>query len=237
MIAIPALDLREGACVQLVGGDYNQERVRLQDPIQALRTWEQCGFTRAHIVDLDAATDHGSNAATVAAMLGATSLELQIGGGLRTAASIRTILVAGARYAVIGTRALEDLRWLERVASEHPNTLIVAADVKGSSVVTRGWQHTLERDLLEVLALLNELPLAGVLVTAVHVEGQLRGPDLALAERVSAKSAWPVLMAGGIASLNDLAELAQRGVAGAIVGMALYTGALEPRAVAQEFAA
>jgi phosphoribosylformimino-5-aminoimidazole carboxamide ribotide isomerase len=237
VIAIPALDLRDGACVQLVGGDYSQERVRLNDPLQALRTWEQCGFTRAHIVDLDAATEQGSNAATVASMLGATKLELQVGGGLRTEDSIRSVLAAGARYAVLGTRAIEDPQWLVEIASACPNAIIVAADVRGGHIVTRGWKRALPRDVVDLLTALNELPLAGVLVTAVHVEGQLRGPDLALAERVTSTSRWPVLMAGGIASLRDLTDLAERGVAGAIIGMALYTGALEPRAVAQEFAA
>lgn len=237
MIAIPALDLREGACVQLVGGDYSDERVRLRDPVQALEAWERCGFTRAHIVDLDAATERGSNAEIVRELLSATSLELQIGGGLRTDDSVAAVFAAGARYAVVGTRAVEDPEWLARITSAYPGAVIVAADVREGIVVCRGWNRSIARDVLAVIADLNALPLAAVLVTAVHVEGQMRGPDLALAERVIASSEWPILVAGGVASLRDLTALAERGATGAIIGMALYTGALDPRAVAQEFAA
>ncbi len=237
MIAIPALDLREGACVQLVGGEYGAERVRLHDPVRVLQMWEDCGFTRAHIVDLDAATERGSNAALVRDLVGATSLETQVGGGVRNDESITAMLAAGARYAVLGTRAVEDPQWLERVAQRHPGAIIVAADVKDDVVVSRGWKHAIARDVLDIIAELNTLPLAGVLVTAVHVEGQMRGPDLGLTERVVLASRWPALVAGGAASLADLNALAERGAAGAIVGMALYTGALDPRAIAEEFAA
>ncbi len=237
MIAIPALDVREGACVQLVGGEYTAERVRLHDPVRVLRMWEECGFTRAHIVDLDAATERGSNAALVRDLVGATSLETQVGGGVRSDESIIAILAAGARYVVLGTRAVEDPQWLEQVAQRHPSTIIVAADVKDDMVVCRGWQHAISRDVVEIIAELNTLPLAGVLVTAVHVEGQMRGPDLGLTERVARASRWPTLVAGGVASLRDLNALAERGAAGAIVGMALYTGALDARAIAKEFAA
>jgi len=237
MIVIPALDLRDGACVQLVGGEYDAERVRLSDPVGVLRTWQRCGFTRAHVVDLDAATGRGSNAPVVAALLEATSLDVQVGGGLRSDHGVRAMLDAGARYAVLGTRAVEEPDWLREVAQRHPGSLIVAVDVKDDAVVAGGWTRTVARDLLEIIAHVNTLPLAGVLVTAVHVEGQLCGPDLSLAARVAAVSKWPVLVAGGVASLRDLNALASCGAAAAVVGMALYTGRLDPRTIAQEFAA
>ncbi|MEW5919071.1 MAG: HisA/HisF-related TIM barrel protein, partial [Gemmatimonadota bacterium] len=115
--------------------------------------------------------------------------------------------------------------------------IVVAVDVRGREVVCGGWTRSLARDVAEVLLEVNALPLAGVLVTGVHVEGQMRGPDLSLAELVANTSRAPTFAAGGIASLSDLTALAERGVAGAIIGMALYTGALDARTVAQEFAA
>ncbi len=236
MIAIPALDLREGACVQLVGGEYDAERVRLNDPRRVLQEWERCGFARAHIVDLDAATERGSNAGLFSTLLGATKLEVQVGGGVRSDESVRALLDDGARYVVLGTRALEDQPWLDRMARAHAGKVIVAVDVRNDVVVCRGWQQAVARDL-DIIAELNTLPLGGILVTAVHVEGQMRGPDLALSERVIAVSKWPVLIAGGIASLSDLTALADRGVDAAVIGMALYTGALDPRMLAEEFAA
>jgi phosphoribosylformimino-5-aminoimidazole carboxamide ribotide isomerase len=237
VIAIPALDLREGACVQLVGGDYRAERVRRDDPAAVLEEWVRCGFVRAHLIDLDAATERGSNASLVGTLIGATALEVQVGGGVRTLQHVQTLIEAGARYVVLGTRALEDPTWLAEVTHAFPGKMIVAADVRDRAVVSHGWQRTLSRELVDIISELNELPLAGVLVTAVHREGRMQGPDLVLAEDVAAACAWPTYVAGGIRSLSDLNALAQRGVAGAIIGMALYTGALDPRAVAQEFAA
>jgi phosphoribosylformimino-5-aminoimidazole carboxamide ribotide isomerase len=237
VIAIPAIDLREGACVQLIGGDYSAERVRLSDPLAVLRGWEECGFTRAHIVDLDAATGRGSNSGIVRQIAEGATIELQVGGGVRSDERVRDLFALGARFVVVGTRALEDPVWLEKIALNAPHGVIVAVDVRGRDVVCAGWMRSLSRNVADVLTELNALPLAGILVTAVHVEGQMRGPDLALAEVVAETSRAPAFAAGGIGSLSDLAALAERGIAGAIIGMALYTGALDPRAVAQEFAA
>jgi phosphoribosylformimino-5-aminoimidazole carboxamide ribotide isomerase len=237
VIAIPAIDLREGACVQLVGGEYTAERVRLSDPLAVLRRWEECGFTRAHIVDLDAATGRGSNASIVRQLAESSSIELQVGGGVHSDERIRDLFALGTRFVVIGTRALEDPIWLQQSAANAPNTIIVAVDVRGRDVVCAGWTRSLSRDVADVITELNALPLAGILVTGVHVEGRMQGPDLALAELVAKTSRAPSFAAGGIGSLRDLTALAQRGVAGAIIGMALYTGALDPRTVAQEFAA
>ena len=109
MIAIPAVDLREGACVQLVGGEYAQERVRLADPAAVAREWVRLGFARLHVVDLDAALGKGNNLAIVREILREGGADVQVGGGLRTTDAVDDILNEGARYAIVGTRALEDL--------------------------------------------------------------------------------------------------------------------------------
>lgn len=237
MIAIPALDLRDGASVQLVGGDYAKERVRESEPVSTLLRWQRYGFVRTHIVDLDAATGRGTNASLVRELIAGTTMQTQVGGGLRLDTQIAAVFRAGARYAILGTRALEEPLWLERVANTYPEKIIVAADVRGRSVVSNGWQRTLGRDVCDVVAKLNALPLAGVLVTAVHREGQQQGCDLALVEDICARATLPVYAAGGIASMDDLCALADLGVAGAVIGMALHTGALDPSVVAREFAA
>jgi phosphoribosylformimino-5-aminoimidazole carboxamide ribotide isomerase len=237
MIAIPAVDLREGACVQLVGGSYADERVRLSDPVSVARGWPQMGFRRLHVVDLDAATGAGSNWKVVEAILREDSAEVQVGGGVRSTEMVEQILTAGAERVVVGTRALEDPDWLAEVASLHPGLVIVAADVRDRRVVTRGWTRTLPLDILDVVEELNALPLGGLLVTAVHLEGQLRGTDLALMEDVAATSHFPVIAAGGVTTMDDLHALERRGVQAAVIGMALYTGALDARAVAMEFGA
>jgi phosphoribosylformimino-5-aminoimidazole carboxamide ribotide isomerase len=236
MIAIPAIDLRDGACVQLVGGSYAQERVRIDNPVRVAQVWEQLGFRQLHIVDLDAALGRGSNAGVVTDILAATRAEAQVGGGVRDEDDVERVLDDGAHRVIVGTRALEDPGWLESVADRFPRRLVVAADVRERRVVTRGWVRTLPRDVLDVVEELNAFQLAGILVTAVHREGQLRGTDLPLMEDVADVAEFPVYAAGGITTTNDLRALADRGVTAAVVGMAFYTGTIDPRVAAEEFA-
>ena len=235
MIAVPAVDLREGAVVQLVGGKYEQEKVRLGDPVGVARQWESLGFRQLHVVDLDAATGRGHNARIIHEILGERTMSVQVGGGVRSADVIERLLDDGADRVVVGTRAIEELTWLEEMAEQFPGVLVVAADVRERRVVTRGWAHTLPKDIMDAVDELNGLPLAGLLVTAVHKEGQMQGTDLPLMEDVAEAATVPVFASGGVSSLGDLRALADRGVAGAIVGMALYTGAIDPRAAIDEF--
>lgn len=237
MIAIPAIDLRAGACVQLVGGDYQAERVRLEDPLAVAREWIETGFTRLHVVDLDAATGRGSNADLIRDLLREASVPVQVGGGVRDEQRIEELLEAGAHAVIVGTRAIEDESWREEMAHRFPGRLIVAADVRERLVVTKGWADTTQRWVTDVVHELSVLPLAGVLVTAVHREGQLQGTDLPLMEDVAETSAWPVYASGGVTTLDDMHALAHRGLAGAVLGMALYTGVLDARHLAQEFGA
>jgi len=236
VIAIPAVDLRDGACVQLVGGEYSQERVRLEDPVAVAREWTRYGFRRLHVVDLDAATGRGSNRELVTEILRDTSAEVQVGGGVRRTAHVEELISSGAAAVVVGTRAVEDIDWVTRLATAWPNEIIVAADVRDRRVVTQGWTRTLARDILDVTEELNALPLAGLLVTAVHREGQMQGADLFLVEDVVEAASFPVYASGGIGSIADLRALAERGVSAAVIGMALYTGAVDPWHAAEEFA-
>jgi phosphoribosylformimino-5-aminoimidazole carboxamide ribotide isomerase len=235
MIAIPAVDLRDGACVQLEGGSYAAERVRVDDPVGVASRWMALGFSRLHVVDLDAATGRGSNDAVIREILRTVSGELQVGGGVRSEERVTELLNDGASTVVVGTRALEDQEWLIDLAAAHPGTIVVAADVRARSVVTRGWTKTTRINVISWVEEISELPLAGILVTAVHKEGLLQGTDLALMEDVVTATSLRVYASGGVASRRDLDELADRGVAGAIVGMALYTGVLDPRLLAEEY--
>ena len=235
MIAIPAIDLRAGSCVQLVGGSYDAERLRLPDPVAVAREWARLGFTGLHVVDLDAATGRGSNDGLVRSILLDGALDAQVGGGVRSRERIEQLLTDGAQRVVLGTRALENLDWLAEMAQQFPSQLVVAADVRERRVVTRGWSRTLPRNILDMVEELNEFPLAAVLVTAVHKEGQLKGTDLPLMEDVVEASVVPIIASGGVTTMNDLRQLEVRGLVGAVIGMALYTGALDARIVAGEY--
>jgi len=233
---IPAIDLREGACVQLIGGSYADERIRLDDPVAVARQWETAGFSRLHLVDLDAATGKGSNRRLIAEIIAATTMTVQCGGGIRDFEGVEDLLRDGATAVVLGTSALENRQWLEEAAARFPGELIVAADVRERRIVTRGWMTELPLDALDALQSLNDLPLAGVLVTAVHLEGRMAGPDLELMREMAQGTRLPLQASGGIGTMEDLRDLGALGISSAVVGMALYTGALDVAALTREFA-
>lgn len=234
MIVLPAIDLREGACVQLVGGDFAAERVRRPDPVAQMRVFRAQGFTSIHVVDLDAATGRGDNAAVIEQLL-AEGGDIQVGGGIRTAERARALLEGGAARIVAGTRAVADRAFREELAKAFPDRIVVALDVGGRQVLVKGWAERSGRDVADLLAELCELPLAGVLVTAVHLEGKMEGPATDLLAELAATSPLRLIASGGVGSVADLRAVAGAGAAAAVVGMALYTDALDPRAVAQEF--
>lgn len=236
MLAIPAIDLRDGHCVQLVGGDYAKEAVRLEDPVRVAQRWVAAGFTRLHLVDLDAATGRGNNRELLREIITRGGVPAQVGGGVRDGEAIDALLEDGADRVVVGTRGVEDPEWLARQADRAPGRIVLAADVKGRTVVTRGWATETTREIVELIRELEDLPLAGLLVTAVQKEGKMQGTDLALMADVVDAAPWPVIASGGVGSLQDLRSLEDRGVAAVVLGMALYTEALDARIVAEEFA-
>lgn len=243
MQVIPAIDLRDGACVQLVGGSYADERVRITDPIAVAEHWTRLGFERIHLVDLDAATERGSNRETVSAILSSltcvATVRVQCGGGVRDFAAIDDLLDIGVSEVVLGTRAVEDRVWLEEAVTRYPYRIVVAADTTGRRLLTRGWSATDARNVLDFIDELGSLPLAGVLVTAVDREGRLEGPDLPLMREIVVRgthASQRLQASGGVRDVRDIRALAELGVSAAIVGMALYTGELDPQTIIEEFA-
>ena len=235
MRVIPAIDLRDGACVQLVGGSYANERVRIDDPIAVAEKWARLGFRRIHLVDLDAATGRGSNRSVVRAIVDACALEVQCGGGVRDVDTVDELLDMGASEVVLGTRAIEDRDWLEQAVARYPNRIIVAADNRERLLTTHGWSETSSLDAVEFIDGLNWLPLAAILVTAVEKEGRLEGPDLSLMREIAPRSRTPVQASGGVRSISDLRSLRDVNVSAAVVGMALYTGTLDSQTIIEEF--
>jgi len=236
MIAYPAVDLRAGYAVQLVGGEPGSDRVRLPDPVAVAGSWVAAGFGGLHIVDLDAALGTGDNRAVVDAILAVTEVPVQVGGGVRDDAHVASLFGAGATRVMVGTRAVEDPAWLWRIADRWPGRIVVAADMRDGSILTRGWTQVIDQDVESLLATFEDLPLAAVLVTDVRREGRMQGIDAATFARLAAGTRHDVMAAGGISSIEDLRTLDRAGLAGAVLGMSLYTGAIEARAAATEFA-
>jgi phosphoribosylformimino-5-aminoimidazole carboxamide ribotide isomerase len=236
VIAIPALYLRDGTCVQPGSGPGSPDRLRLGDPSAAARAWAHAGFRRLHLVDLDAESNSGANTGLIEDLIRDCAVDVQVEGGVRSAEQVQGFFDAGATSVIVGDRAFEEPEWLANLADLFPGTIVVSTAVRERRVATRGWVRTLPLDIFDVVDDLNGLRLGGLLVTQAVTDDGTASLDLALLEDVASASEFPVLAAYGAATMNDLRALEHRGIAGAIIDIALYTGELDPRAVSSEFA-
>jgi len=237
MIATPAVDLRRGRCVQLVGGRPEEERVSLPDPLAVAADWRRRGFLSLHVVDLDAALGDGDNRAVVRALAGDTDVDLQAGGGVRDEEAVQDLLDAGVRRVVVGTRAVDDPDWLRAVAARHPGRVMVAADVRDGRVLRKGWTEGSGIRLEDFLERLAPIPLGGILCTDVGREGRMEGIDRISVAAALRASPHPMWVSGGVTTLDELEFLDEHDAAGVVLGMALYTGALNADEVAHRYGA
>lgn len=231
MIALPAIDLRDNGCVDLSG----LRGTELGSPISLAQNWRDAGFKHLHLTDVDAATGRGSNIDLVEEILGSAPLRCQVGGGIAEIETIERLLSKGAARVVVGARALEDPDWIAETAGLFPGVVIVAAHVRDRRILTRGWTRPHARLIIDVVEEMNSLPLAGVMVTSVNRDQDMAEIDYPLLEDVADISEFPVTVAGGIRTMMDLRALADRGVAAAVLGSALYSGAISARVAAEEF--
>ena len=234
LTVLPAVDVSGGQAVRLVQGAAGTE-TGYGDALQAALAWQAAGAEWIHLVDLDAAFGRGSNAALLAGLVGRLDVAVELSGGIRDDASLAAALATGCERVNIGTAALERPDWLRGVIARHGSKIAVGLDVRGSRLAARGWTQE-GGDLDDTLDRLNADGCARYVVTDVTRDGTLAGPNLDLLRRVCARTSAPVIASGGVASLDDLvqlAALAPAGVEGVIVGKALYAGAFTlPQALA-----
>lgn len=226
LVLLPAVDVVNGQAVRLTQGEAGTE-TSYGSPLEAARAFVEAGATWLHLVDLDAAFGRGSNADLLAGIVAELPIDVELSGGIRDDASLRRALDAGARRVNLGTAALEDPEWTERVIAEFGDRVAVGLDVRGEVLSARGWTKE-GGNLWEVLARLDAAGCSRYVVTDVARDGMLSGPNLDLLRRVCEATDAPVVASGGVSSLADieaLRGLVEVGVEGAIVGKALYAGA------------
>ena len=227
----PAIDLRDGRCVRLYQGDYGRETVYGDDPVAQARSFAAAGAPWIHVVDLDAArTGDPRNRDLVAAIAAAVDVPVQTGGGVRDDAAADALLGSGVRRVVVGTAALDDPGWVRRLAGRYPGQVAVGLDARGRDVAVRGWVEGSGHDLVDVARRFDDAGVAALVVTEIGRDGTLEGPALDQLSDVLAVTTLDVVASGGVGSLDHLRALAAldvdgRGLAGAIVGRALYEGA------------
>jgi len=226
VIFYPAIDIRGGQAVRLTQGDYDRETAYDADPVDAARRWAGEGAEFLHVVDLDGAkAGEPRNLDTVRRIAAAVECPIQVGGGLRDAASVAALLDAGAKRVVIGTAALRDPEFLDRVLAEHGDRVVVSVDARDGKVSLSGWTETSDVAVADAVADLGKRGVARFLCTAIEVDGTMEGPALGELSRIAAATEAQVIASGGVGDLSHLEALARdaaSNVEGAIVGRALY---------------
>lgn len=236
MEVIPAIDLKNGAAVQLVGGDIAQERIHVDDPIEQAREFVRKGSRWIHIVDLDRALGTGSNLQTVKHILERVpGARFQVGGGIRFTEDIDDLLNSGAARVVIGTRAVSDDKWFAHVCERYGDRIVAAVDVKNDEILINGWQASSGKKVLDWAKRADAQGIGGFLYTDVSKEGRLQGANVAGVEQLCKHVKKPVIASGGVRDIADLKRLGDAGAWGAVVGMAAYTGRLDLAAAYKTF--
>jgi phosphoribosylformimino-5-aminoimidazole carboxamide ribotide isomerase len=230
VIVIPAVDLRGGRAVRLRGGRADAETVFSDDPVATAARWAALGAPRLHVVDLDGAfAGEPRQAALVAKIVTAVApVPVEAGGGLRTISALEAVLEAGARWAVVGTRAALDREFLRQACRAHGDRIIVAVDARGARVAVKGWTEVADETVEDVARRARDAGACALLYTDVSRDGTGLGPNVEDTAALARAVPMPVIASGGVARLDDLRRLAAvPGVAGCVVGQALYTGAID----------
>ncbi len=236
MIVIPAVDLREGRCVRLREGRADAETVFSEDPVAVATQWRALGAERLHVVDLDGAFAGAPRQKTLVAKIVAAvaPVPVEVGGGLRDISAVDTVLEAGARWAVVGTRAALDAAFLRELCRAFRDRIIVAVDARGAHVAVKGWTEVIDDTVTDVGRRAHEAGAVALLYTDVSRDGMEQGPNVEDTAALARAVPIPILASGGVANVGDIARLADvPGVAGVVVGRALYSGAVSlPAAMA-----
>ncbi len=228
MEVIPAIDLLGGQCVRLYQGDYQQAEVFNDNPAQMAKIWADQGATRLHVVDLDGAKQGESlNLAAIESIVSVLDIPVQVGGGLRTVASVEKLFSVGVERAILGTVAVESPDLVGKLCQKYPDRIAVGIDARQGKVATKGWLETSEVMATDLAQQMAQQGVTTIIYTDIHRDGTLSGPNLTALKELAATVNIPVIASGGVSSLTDLLNLVSLesiGVSGAIVGRAIYTG-------------
>ncbi|MEN6315569.1 MAG: 1-(5-phosphoribosyl)-5-[(5-phosphoribosylamino)methylideneamino]imidazole-4-carboxamide isomerase [Clostridiaceae bacterium] len=225
MIIYPAIDIKDGRCVRLVQGKFNDMTVYSDHPVDMALKFEQMGAEYLHIVDLDGARlGKPQNIAAISEMAVKLGIPIQLGGGIRSIEMIEIILCRGIHRVILGTSAVKNPDLVKKAVQAFGNSLAVAIDAKGGMVAIEGWAKTSEFTAIGFAKKMEELGAKIIIYTDISRDGMLKGPNLKAMEDMVKAVGIEVIASGGVTNLQDIKNLKEIGVAGVIVGKALYTG-------------
>lgn len=234
MILFPAIDLKDGACVRLVQGDMDRATTFNADPAAQARAFAEAGFTRLHVVDLNGAfAGRSVNGAAVEAILAATDVPVQLGGGIRDMAGVEGWLAKGMARVILGTAAVRDPDFVKAAARAFPGKVAVGIDARGGKVAVAGWGEATEMTATDLARRFEDAGVAAIVYTDIERDGLLKGLNISATLTLAEAVSIPVIASGGLASIDDVKRLLEPDCAileGAIAGRALYDGRLDPAA-------
>lgn len=223
----PAIDMRGGKCVRLRQGDYAQETIYADRPADMARQWVAQGAKRLHLVDLDGARDgRSANLQAVREILAEVKVPCQLGGGIRGEETIAELLEIGVQRLIVGTKAIKEPDWFREICRKYPQRLALGIDARNGYVATDGWLETSSTSAVELANQFRDEPVAAIIYTDIAKDGMLQGPNFGAMEEMRRAVPIPVIASGGVTSIEDVGKLAASGIAGAILGRALYEGRL-----------
>ena len=235
MILLPAIDLYEKKVVRLTRGDYAQMTVYNDDPVAQATRFQEAGAQWLHTVDLEGAKDGSTpNYSVIEAICKDTNLKVEIGGGIRSLDTIQKYLDAGVERVILGTKAVTDPAFLEESLDKFGSHIAVGVDIKDGKIAIKGWLETAQDSVEDFFTKLCKLGVSTVICTDVSKDGMLAGTNVDLYRQLSQKFSLDLIASGGVSSQEDLTRLKELGLYGAILGKALYTGALDLKTALKE---
>ena len=232
MILYPAIDLKDGQCVRVIRGDLGAATVFNNSPADQARAWADGGFHWIHVVDLNGAVSgRAVNGAAVEAILGAVSVPVQLGGGIRSLADIERWIEAGVSRVILGTVAVTEPEIVKAAARKWPEQIAVSVDVRAGKVALQGWTQDSDLDAVTVARRFEDAGVGALIVTDIDRDGTVMGFNVEAFGAIADAVTIPVIAAGGLASVDDIVRLKARAgtpIAGAVLGRALYNGAITP---------
>ncbi|MGF9964973.1 1-(5-phosphoribosyl)-5-[(5-phosphoribosylamino)methylideneamino]imidazole-4-carboxamide isomerase [Bacillus rhizoplanae] len=223
MEIFPAIDLKNGRCVRLYQGQFQQETVMNENPVAQALLFEQLGARVLHIVDLDGAVaGRSENLSVIEDICKAVRIPVQVGGGIRSIAAIETLLAAGVMKVILGTAALYDRSFVEEAVRLYGDKIIVGIDAKNGYVATRGWLDVSETSYVQLAKEMEKVGVQTLIFTDISRDGTLAGPNFEQLQKLQDEVSLQIVASGGVSSLADVEKLQDMNLYGVIIGKALY---------------